>query len=160
MEPPHNEQGVRIFDFDKQQRPELPYGTRPNIPGANVINAITNALGPGGYALHISDSSYTGYSLWELKEFMTNFDPTNLRVWIAEVFDCDDFSQVLEGAVNSFFLGIPFGIIWYGPKDNSWGHSVNIFYSYTDNKVYLVEPQNDTFYEFNKSLWNAYMVII
>jgi hypothetical protein len=163
--PPCLEKGVQIFDFEKNRRPEEDvtnaYGTKPNIPGINVVNSIKAALGPGSYALHISDGSYTGYSIWELQEFMKNFDNTNLRVWIAEVFDCDDFSQVLQGSVNGFFPGIAFGTIWYGPKHPpNWGHSVNIFYSYSDNKVYLVEPQNDAFYSFDKNKWKAWMVIM
>ncbi len=47
---------------------------------------------------------------------MRNFDPINLRVWIAETFDCDDFAQVLEGKVNGFFPGIALGTLWYGDK--------------------------------------------
>jgi hypothetical protein len=164
MTPPCMESKVKVFDFEKKSRTvedvKNAYGTRPNVPGINVFNAIKAALGPGSYCIHMSDGSYTGYSMWELNEFLRNFDDTNLRVWIAETFDCDDFSQVVEGNVNGFFPGIALGTIWYGPKDNSWGHSVNIFYSYTDNKVYLVEPQNDTFYEFNKELWNAWVVMI
>jgi hypothetical protein len=164
--PPCLDNGIKIFDFDKNPRPAddvaNAYGTKPNIPGVNVVNAIKTALGPGGYALHISDGSYTGYSIWELKVFIKNFENTDLRVWIAEVFDCDDFSQVLQGNVNGFFPGVAFGTIWYGPKKPpfNWGHSVNIFYSYSDNKVYMVEPQNDTFYEFDKKKWKAWMVIM
>jgi hypothetical protein len=163
--PPCSDIGVELFDFENSVRPPADvnnaYGTKQNIPGINVVNAIKAALGPGGYQLHISDGSYTGYSIWELQEFIKNFDNTNLRVWIAEVFDCDDFSQVLQGNVNGFFPGIAFGTIWYGPKQPPlWGHSVNIFYSYTDNKVYLVEPQSNAFYSFNKTKWNAWMVIM
>jgi hypothetical protein len=159
------ESGVEIFDFDKKPRPPEDvanaYGTKSNITGITVVNAIKAALGSGGYALHIADGSYTAYSIWELQEFIKNFDNTNLRVWIAEVFDCDDFSQVLQGHVNGFFPGIAFGTIWYGPKKPPWwGHSVNIFYSYTDRKVYLVEPQNNTFYTFNRDKWKAWMVIM
>lgn len=160
------ERGVEIFDFEKNPRPvkdiRRAYGTKPNIPGITVVKAVKAALGPGGYALHISDGSYTGYSIWELQEFMTNFDNTNLRVWIRESFDCDDFSQVLQGHVNGFFPGIAFGTIWYGPKKGPpwWGHSVNIFYSYTDDKAYLVEPQGNTFYSFDKNKWEAWMAIM
>ena len=162
---PFLENGTKIFDFEKSPRPaddvKNAYGTKPNVPGVNVVNAIKAALGPGSYALHISDGSYTGYSIWELQEYMKNFDNTNLRVWVAESFDCDDFSQVLQGHVNGFFPGIAFGTIWYGPKQPPlWGHSVNIFYDFVGNKIWLVEPQNDTFYEFNKNKWAAWMVIL
>jgi hypothetical protein len=155
---------AEMFDFEENPRPvedvANAYGTRPNVPGLDVVNAIQAALGTGGYALHISDGSYTGYSIWELNEYLRNFDSTNLRVWIAETFDCDDFAQVLAGAVNAFFPGIAFGTIWYGPKNNAWGHAVNIFYSYSDNKVYLVEPQNDSLYLFDKAQWNAWVVML
>ncbi len=165
QDPPCLQGGVEVFDFAAHPRPAddvaAAYGTHGTIPGIEVVNAIKAALGPGPWSLHISDGSYTRYSIWELKEFMNNFDNTDLRVWIAEVFDCDDFSQVLQGNVNGFFPGIPFGTIWYGPrKPPWWGHSVNIFYSFQDKKVYLVEPQNDAFYLFNKTLWKPWMVIM
>ena len=162
--PPCLEGNVKVFDFVKNPRPAQDvmnaYGTRPNVPGANVINAIVAALGPGGYALHISDGSYTAYSIWELQEFLRNFDSTNLRVWISETFDCDDFAQVLQGAVNGFFPGIAFGTIWYGAKNGAWGHAVNIFYDSAGNKAWLVEPQNDAFYEFDKANWNPWVVML
>jgi hypothetical protein len=162
--PPCLENGAKLFNFEKNPRPtddvRNAYGTRPNVPGINVVNGIKSALGPGGYALHISDGSYTGYSIWELQEFMKNFDSTNLRVWIAEVFDCDDFAQVLQGHVNGFFPGIAFGTIWYGDKAGTFGHAVNIFYDYVGNKAWLVEPQNDAFYAFDKTKWNAWVVML
>ncbi len=163
MSPPHAEKNVKVVDtakIIKDQETSLSYGTKPNVPGINVVNAIKAALGPGTWALHISDGSYTGYTIAELQEFIRNFDSTNLRVWVAETFDCDDFAQVLEGNVNGFFPGIAFGTIWYGDKKGTWGHAVNLFYDYVANKVYLVEPQNDVFYEFNKTLWNPWVVML
>jgi hypothetical protein len=75
--PPYLESGINIFDFDKNRRPsddvKNAYGTRPNVPGITVVNSIKEALGAGGYAIHISDGSYTGYSAWELQEFLKNF---------------------------------------------------------------------------------------
>ena len=162
--PPYLES--KVFDFKEHNysphKLANSFGTKPNVPGINVINAIIAALGSGDYKLHISDGSYTGDSIFEIKEFMKNFDNTDLKVWIPEVFDCDDFSEVLQGNINGFFPGISFGTIWYGPKDPpfNWGHSVNIFYDYESNKVWLVEPQNDVFYEFNKEKWKAWMVIL
>lgn len=164
--PPCLDDGVKRFDFEKNPRPKedvtTAYATKPNVPGINVINAVRSALDPGKYCHHISDGSYTGYSIWELQEFLKNFDNTNLRVWVAETFDCDDFAQFLQGKVNEFFPGIAFGTIWYGPKNPpyNWGHSVNIFYCYHQNKVYLVEPQNNIFYEFDKNKWAAWMAIL
>lgn len=164
--PPCLDKEVERFDFVKSPRPvedlEAAFGTKKNIPVGNIVNALRKALGPGGFCLHISDKNYTAYSLWELKEFLRNFEHTDLKVWIRETFDCDDFSQVLQGNVNGFFPGIPFGTIWYGPRNplEKWGHSVNIFYCDHQDKIYLVEPQNDMFYKFNKKLWKPWMVIL
>ncbi len=161
---PYLSEGVEVFDFNLNKAPadlKNPYGSKGNISGVRVVNAIRNALGYGGYCLHMSDRNYTQYTIWELNDFMTQFDNTDLRVWIAETFDCDDFSQVLQGHVNGFFPGIAFGTLWYGPNNPPWwGHSVNIFYSYTHDRVFLVEPQNDVFYTFNRSLWRPWMVIL
>lgn len=165
---PHLQPGVKIIDPKKEVTPSRkaqvaePYGTKQNVPSENLIAAIRKTLGEDNYALHVSDESYTGYTLFELNEFIKNFDSTNLNVWVKETFDCDDFSQVLQGNVNGFFKGITFGTIWYGPRDDKemWGHSVNIFYDYSTGKVYLIEPQSDSFYEFDKNKWKARMVII
>jgi hypothetical protein len=62
--------------------------------------------------------------------------------------------------VNGFFPGIAFGTIWYGDKAGKWGHAVNIFYDYSGKKTWLIEPQNDTFYNFDKTNWNAWVVML
>jgi hypothetical protein len=158
--PPYLQSGVKIHEFKAEQKPSLSFGTKPNVPGINVYNALIKALGSGGYAINISDSSYTGYTIWELQNFLSRFDSTDLQVWIPEVFDCDDFSQVLEGTANLFFKGIPLGTLWYGAKDGSWGHSVNIFYSFEYDKLFLIEPQTDVFYEFDQKNWVPWVVML
>ncbi len=164
--PPWHNEDIEVFDFAKHPQTgddvDVAYGIKPSVPAMNVINAMRSSLGNGGYTIHMSDSSYSGYTIHELKEYIDNFDSTDLKVYIPEAFDCDDFSQVLQGSVNGFFPGIAFGTIWYGPNKPrpDWGHSVNLFYHFRDNKIYLIEPQNDVFYTFNKKLWKAWMVII
>lgn len=160
--PPYLEEGTELFDVSTV--PELPdeiaraFGGRPNVPNSNVIRAIRRDIGTTGYSLHISDNSYTGYSIWEVYRFIRYHDGTNHMGYISEVFDCDDFAQVLQGNVNRVLRGIPFGTIWYFGR--GWGHAVNIGYCHRQDKIYLVEPQNDTFYRFNKRAWRAGMIII
>ena len=162
--PPFLEKGIKVFDIEKEKASakevKLAYGVKPNVPAQNVINAIKAALGPGGWQLWISDGSYTGYTINELYEWLKNFDDTSLQVWIAEVFDCDDFAQAVQGAANKFFKGIALGTLWYGDKAGTWGHAVNIFYSYTHNKAFLLEPQSDTFYEFDQKDWAPWLVVL
>lgn len=138
------------------------YGTQPSVAGSEVINAIVAALGAGSWSFHVSDGSYTAYSAFQLQQFMQNFDSTDLQVWIAETFDCDNFASVLNGSVQGFFKGIPFGILWFGPKNPpyNWGHAVNIFYDHYARKVYCIEPQTDGFFDFNRNSWKPWMVLI
>lgn len=160
--PPFLESGVKVLDVIKEIKPnpKLGFGTKPNVPGTNVYNAIKKALGSGNYIVYMSDGSYTGYTIGELYEYLKNFDSTNLQVWIPEIFDCDDFAQVVQGNTNLFFKGIPLGTLWYGDKAGKWGHAVNIFYSYEQDKIYLIEPQNDVFYEFDQQNWVAWVVML
>ncbi len=160
--PPYLEEGTELFDIVAEPEPsdevDRAFGGRPNVPAANVVKAIRRDIGTKGYSLHISDKSYTGYSIWEVYQFVKNSDNTNYMRYISEVFDCDDFAQVLQGNVNRVLKGIPFGTIWYYGKD--WGHAVNIGYCHKQDRIYLVEPQNDKFYRFNKKAWRPGMIII
>jgi hypothetical protein len=136
--PPYLEQGTNLVEEVESQpssEVDLAFGGRPNVPASWVVNAIRRDIGTTGYCLHISDRSYTGYSIWEVHRFVRYGDNTNHMRYISEVFDCDDFAQVLQGSVNRVL------------RDRL-------------NRIYLVEPQNDTFYYFNKSAWRAGMIII
>ena len=160
--PPYLENGTQLFDITTEPEPseevDRAFGGRPNVPAAYVVRAIRRDIGTTGYSLHISDRSYTGYSIWEVYNFVRYYDNTNHMRYIPEVFDCDDFAQVLQGNVNRVLRGIPLGTIWYYGKN--WGHAVNIGYCHRQDKIYLVEPQNDRFYRFNKVAWRAGMIII
>lgn len=157
--PPYLQDDTEIITPELEPRPQtdLAFGGRPNVPAASVVRAIRRDIGTSGYSLHISDRSYTGYSIWEVYQFVKYYDNTDKMNYISEVFDCDDFAQVLQGNVNRVLRGIPFGTIWY--YGNNWGHAVNIGYCHRQDKIYLIEPQNDTFYRFNKA-WRPGMIII
>ena len=160
--PPYLEEGTELVDIEKEpetsEEIDRAFGGRPNVPAMNVVRAIRRDIGTRGYDLHISDRSYTGYSIWEVARFVRTHDNTNHMRYIREVFDCDDFAEVLCGGVNRVLRGIPFGIIWY--YGEGWGHAVNIGYCHRQDKMYLVEPQNDRFYRFNKRAWRPGMIIL
>ena len=159
---PYLEDSTELFDPTTEAEPEeevdRAFGGRPNVPAVNVVKAIRRDIGTTGFDLHISDRSYTGYTIWEVARFIRFHDPTDHMRYITEVFDCDDFAEVLCGGVNRVLRGIPFGIIWY--YGSGWGHAVNIFYCYRTDRIYLIEPQNDRIYYFNKRAWRAGMIII
>lgn len=161
---PYLEKGTERFDIVKNPEPEAEveaaFGGRPNVPAGDVVRAISRDIGTTGYSLHISDKNYTGYTIWEVYRYIKYHDATDHMRYITEVFDCDDFAEVLCGGVNKVLRGIPFGIIWYYAMDWSWGHAVNIFYCNALKRIYLIEPQNDNIYCFNKSAWRPGMIII
>lgn len=161
--PPYKQNGVKTLDIANEKHSKdvrEPYGGRPSIPGETVFDAIVTALGPGGYQVFMSDSSYTHYDIYELYEYLVNFDSTNLETWIAEVHDCDDFAEAVNGSANRFLKGIPLGVLWYGDKAGTWGHAVNIFYCGYNQQVFLLEPQADQFYHFDQENWNPWVVMM
>jgi signal peptidase I len=164
---PYLEEGTELFDIGQTPEPreeiDRAFGGRPNVPKVNVIKAIHRDIGTKGYCIHISDRDYTGYTIHEVYRYVTNHDDTNHMTYIGEAFDCDDFAEVLCGSVNRILKGIPFGIIWYYgqyPNGTWWGHATNIGYCCRQDMMYLVEPQNDTFYRFNKKAWVPGMILI
>ncbi len=163
---PYLMDNTEIFDINEDPEPDAEVNRafmgRPNVPRLDVVSAIRRDIGTTGYSLHISDSSYTGYSIWDVYRFVYLHDRTDLMSYISEVFDCDDFAQVLQGNVNRVLRGVAFGTIWYygSTGGRPWGHAVNIGYCHLQRRIYMVEPQNDRFYRFNKSAWRAGMIII
>lgn len=151
---------VDVKKFAVEEEVGLPYAGHPNVPKENVANAIKAAFGNTGYYCFLSDSSYTGYTLYEVWKFLKYSEHTDLIPYMSQIFDCDDFAQVLQGSINRVFKGIPFGTLWFYHKTASWGHAINIFYSYQHNKIVCIEPQTDSMFSFNKSVWQAYLVVI
>ena len=83
----------------------------------------------------ISDNVYYTCDVETLKRFL-GFDKTNYKAYQSEIFDCDDFSLVLDGRVDMWQPALPFGISW------SDVHAYNIFID-KDKNVWIVEPQQD-----------------
>lgn len=151
---------VETEKFVSEDEVGLPYAGHPDVPNTNVANAINAAFGNTGYHAFLSDSSYTGYTFNELSRYLKYSEHTDLIPYLSQIFDCDDFAQVMQGSINKVFKGIPFGTLWFYHKTEGWGHAINIFYSYQHNAIICVEPQNDSMFWFNKNAWRAHLVII
>jgi hypothetical protein len=131
----------------------------PTVTKTTVLQAIARDFGAtcrGGLVI-MSDGYYFLYSTREIEKVLSE-DLTDVQMWINTYFDCDDFSQVVAGAINQQLKGIPFGILWYrGPGVY---HAVNCFYSKEEKKMKVVEPQTDRIYDFNKSKYCPMLVVI
>lgn len=64
-------------------------------------------------------------------------DHTELYAYVAEIFDCDDFADVMYFACKIYFRGSSnLGIVW---KD---GHAMCIFYDLDTGIFWQIEPQS------------------
>lgn len=158
--------GTKVIDFGSKEyeKPEYDapavFGEKPAVTADVIIQAIRKDIGDTGYSLHITDKQFTKYSMQEVRNFITYHDTTRYMQLIEEVFDCDDFAQVLQGNVNRVLQGIPFGTIWFDFLGGLISHAVNIGYCHVQGRMYLVEPQSDNFYFFNRNHWQAVLIIL
>ncbi|MHC1631449.1 MAG: hypothetical protein ACXQT4_04040 [Methanotrichaceae archaeon] len=79
--PPYLDEGTEFFDPTVELEPkkvvDKSWGGKPNVPIVDVIKAIRRDIGAKGFDLHISDRSYTGYTIWDVIRYL-KADRTNL----------------------------------------------------------------------------------
>ena len=86
-----------------------------------------------------ADKSYKLVNTEALNVFLASNGVSDAK-YTAEVFDCDDFSFALMGAVTQWDADLAFGIVWIE------GHTLN--WCVDENKhVWFVEPQSDKIFE-------------
>lgn len=167
---PHTHPNSKILDVGLPVNPSVATPTsRPTFDHNPIANAIREAVGvPAGlqdpmqqFSLHFADTKYVGYTMAEMKWWVKDIDKTDKYSYVSEFRDCDDYVSIMKGEVSKLAYGVPLGWIWYFGTTNgsNWGHAVNIFYDYLSDTAVLIEPQNDTFYEFDKS-WTAGLCVI
>ena len=157
------EAGVEEVDLGLEEAPGGPAGST-TISGATIsVSSLAyyiardfGPVAPGG-AIFLSDSFYFLYPDSQIRKVLSE-DLTDLQLWIAQYFDCDDFAQVVAGVVNKQLMGLPFGTLWFrGPGIY---HAVNCFYSREQRKMKIVEPQTDAIYDFNKARYDPVLVVL
>ena len=131
----------------------------PTLASKDLAKAIQRDFGSAckGGAVFLSDSFYFLYSDANVTKVLSE-DLTDLQLWIAQYFDCDDFAQVVAGVVNQQLKGIPFGTLWF--KGPGVYHAVNCFYSNDQKKMKVVEPQTDGIYDFNKKKYCPMLIVV
>lgn len=131
----------------------------PTLTASELAKVINRDFGPvcKGGAIFLSDGFYFLYRDHDVRKVLSE-DLTDLKLWINTYFDCDDFAEVVTGAVNRQLNGIPFGTLWF--KGPNIYHAVNCFYSQEQRKMKVVEPQTDGIYDFDKSKYSPMLVVI
>jgi len=123
--------------------------------GYTEIWSILKAEFPNA-KIHLADRDYKTTSKEELMRFL-KYDLTDIRKYIPEYYDCDDFSYALMGALSNPNWGaLPFAILWATTPNG--GHAINCFID-KDRQVWIIEPQNDWIGTTPKG-WEAYLIIM
>ena len=110
----------------------------------------------------LSDEKYRVCPIDVLKCYLNKSDVPS-KTYIAEWFDCDDFSDALHGqfTFDTYSKGYAHGELWV-ILGNGGGHAINCFcVKDTDgkNKMVVVEPQDGRISAFPDN-WKAFMVKI
>lgn len=106
--------------------------------------------------LKLTDHSFKLVDPLALKDFLT-FNSTDLRAYVSEEHDCDDFAYILMGAVTRWDSDLAFGICMAITPDGT-NHALNCFVG-TDKLLYLVEPQTDAISPPTEE-WKIYLILI
>jgi hypothetical protein len=141
----------RIFKRKKVQSEEI-------IDSDKILNLIISTFGNDSYHILISDEQFRAITKEQMETLLKsdNTDQFEYTSWS----DCDDFSDLLLGRLTekTWTQGYAIGQLWFYHKTENWGHAINFFCS--SEKIWCLEPQNDSIFEFDKTNWKAYMVKI
>ena len=111
--------------------------------------------------LLFSDIKYKVSPLAELKCYLSKSDVPHKK-YLAEWFDCDDFSDALHGqyTFDTYPKGYAHGELWVDLGSGN-GHAVNCWLVKDGDKLKMVvvEPQSGNIFDFPKS-WKAFMIKI
>jgi hypothetical protein len=136
----------RIRELEAQINPPLPPVTRREVD-SNCIFSILNQVWPAATHIYISDNRYFLCSHDDIDSFLAR-DITNKNQYVAEEYDCDDFSYRLMGQFSvKDWSGIALGIVWTDL------HALNCLIDDT-GMFYFIEPQSDKLQE-NLEPWQG-----
>jgi hypothetical protein len=106
--------------------------------------------------IYLTDARYRTILKEEMQEFL-NLDDIDKREYVSDMYDCDDFSFALMGAISNPEWGdIAFGILF--SKTPEGKHAINCFID-KNRQVWIIEPQNDAIFAL-PSTWTPYFVLM
>lgn len=131
---------------------------RGTIGAADIITAYANAFGLPwwrilidsalrlfhfGGVFQVTDQTYQETDEAVIKEILEK-DKTDLEKYLAEDFDCDDFSFRLMGVFHQDLRTAAMPIFLTNVMTSQGGHAVLSYYH--EGKVNIIEPQKDWIY--------------
>jgi hypothetical protein len=135
---------------------------------ARVQEIITTTLGSkitSDAVVRMGDAQFYLPTLEEVKQLLTE-SSLDRRNWLAERFDCDDFSYVLKGefSIHAYDMGdisygFSDGIIWGNFSWVQGYHAVNVVVT-NDQVLRLIEPQKDTIYDADQCVGSVGLIVV
>jgi len=137
------------------------FGDKPTLSSTTLKKAIINDFGSpcAGGRIFISKQFYFAYADVEIEKVISE-DLTDLNMWVNTYFQSPDFSLVLAGVMKKKLKGVPFGILWVRYYERGSCHAINCYYSWSQKKMKVVEPQTDGIYDFNKEAYCPMLIIL
>jgi len=132
---------------------------KESISGITVRDAIKRDLSPT--QVYMADNKYVSYSLKRIK-WLLSLDKTDQRIYVPELYDCDDYAATLYGRMKERHGNATFGMAWvFWKKENGKhaGHAVNVYYCHEYDITYIIEPQNDNIF-MKPENWKVLFVIM
>lgn len=137
-----------------------------DLTSDEVAQIISEQLKVPREQTKIGDRDYFAYAKSDLERFLSSSYVDSIK-YVAERFDCDDFSYALMGREKEWYSQSPynrgstFGIVWGDIRNSETdteirAHAVNFFID-NNRELWLVEPQNDNIFKAtkNSTFWNT-----
>lgn len=136
--------------------------------GTRVQEIITLALGSrliSDALIRMGDAYYYLPTRDEVTQVLEG-SSLDRRTWLAQRFDCDDFSYVLKGEFSAHSydageinFGFSVGIIWGNFSWVAGFHAVNLVVL-SDETVMLIEPQSDALYSVTECTGEVNLIVV
>ena len=156
-------------EFDVLEIPENSVWAdiKAEIKKDEIIRGLNELFEPSNLEWYysITDGKFRNYDIGNVRYFLnTQVHDLNSTLYIDEYFDCDDFTQGLEGRINFYYKGIAFGTFYYKSADpeQKWTHAVNIFCQKKGKKIefYLIDPITKEIFKYDRKKIAPLVVII
>ena len=123
---------------------------KPKKTNKSYIKAFLAGLGMPISRLMFADNSYYFLTIEEMKDII-NFDWTDQKVYVKEVYDCDDFAVTFKSHlserfhINSVALARSIKISDAETGEHIGYHRANVFLASENDvmKLWFLEPQTD-----------------
>jgi hypothetical protein len=148
--------------------PLAPAASGAIASAARVEEIIRTTLGSkitSAAVVRMGDVQYYLPTLNEVQQLLSE-SSLDRRRWLAERFDCDDFSYVLKGEFSihaydsgDISYGFSDGIIWGTFSWVQGFHAVNLVVT-NDQTLRLIEPQTDTIYEADQCQGSVGLIVV